>query len=96
MVPAVKDLVQTMFSEKCAQQLRNILLLSTTVSQWIADVSEDLEEQLIEEWGKKLFSVQIDKATDYSGTGHLIAYVRYVEDRTVNEDMDFWWWWQRW
>jgi hypothetical protein len=29
--------------------------------------------------------MQIDEATDCSGTSHLTAYVRYVEDTTMNE-----------
>jgi hypothetical protein len=37
----------------------------------------------------KRFSIQIDKATDCSDTGHLIAYMQYVEDITINEDMLF-------
>jgi hypothetical protein len=37
----------------------------------------------------KAFSIQIDEATDCSGIGHLIAYVRYAEDTTINEDMLF-------
>jgi hypothetical protein len=35
---------------------------------------------------KKRFSMQIDEATDCGGTGHLRAYVRYVEDTRMNED----------
>jgi hypothetical protein len=33
--------------------------------------------------------VQADEATDCSGTGYLIAYVRHVEDKTINEVMLF-------
>jgi hypothetical protein len=72
---AAKDLVQTMFSEKCAEQLCNTPLLHITVTQWIADTSEDLEEQLIGKLRNKHLSTQFDKATDCSGIGHLTAYV---------------------
>jgi hypothetical protein len=34
-------------------------------------------------------AIQIDEATDCSGVAHLIAYVRYVENKTFNEDMLF-------
>jgi hypothetical protein len=47
-LPATTDVVQIMFGQKCAQQLRIILLSNYMVSQWIADTSEALEEQLIE------------------------------------------------
>jgi hypothetical protein len=52
-------------------------------------MSEDLEEQLIEEVRNKCFSIRIDEATDCSDIGHLIAYVLYVEGKTINEDMLF-------
>jgi hypothetical protein len=35
------------------------------------------------------FAIQIDEATDCSGVAHLIAYVRYVSNKTLNEDMLF-------
>jgi hypothetical protein len=62
-----------MFAEICAQLLRNIPLSNNTVSRWIADISEDLEEELMEKLRHKHFSVQTDKATDCSGNGHLIV-----------------------
>jgi hypothetical protein len=37
----------------------------------------------------KRFAIQIDEATDCSGIWHLIAYVRYGEDTTINEDVLF-------
>jgi hypothetical protein len=33
--------------------------------------------------------MQTVEATDYNGIRHLIAYVRYVEDTTMNVDMLF-------
>jgi hypothetical protein len=59
------------------------------VSRRIIDISEDLEEQLIEKLRNKRISIQIDEETACSGAGHLIAYVRFVEDTTINEDMLF-------
>jgi hypothetical protein len=38
---------------------------------------------------KQRFSIEIDEATNFSGTGNLIAYVRCVEDTTINEDLFF-------
>jgi hypothetical protein len=48
LLPAAIDMVQTVFSEKCSQQLHNALLSNITGFRWIANISEDLEEQLIE------------------------------------------------
>jgi hypothetical protein len=51
-------------------------------------MSEDVE-QLTKKFRNKCFSIQTYEVTDGSGTGHLIAYVRYVEDTTINEEMHF-------
>ncbi|PNF14736.1 hypothetical protein B7P43_G08930, partial [Cryptotermes secundus] len=87
------DMVQTMFDEKCAQQLRNIKrksyrlpISNNTFFRLISDKSEDLEERTIEKLRNKRFSIRINEATDCS-IGHLVAYVRYVENTTINEYM---------
>jgi hypothetical protein len=59
------------------------------VSQRIAHASQDLEEWLIEKFKNKFFSIQIVDVTYCSDVGQLIAYVRYVEDTTIKEDMLF-------
>jgi hypothetical protein len=64
-----------MFCEKCAQQFRNVPLSNNMVSPLIADISEGLITELIKKVRKELFSLQIDKATDFSGSiGYLIGY----------------------
>jgi type II secretory pathway component PulK len=65
---AAIDKVQKMFGRKCAQQLRNIPLSINMVSEQTADVSVDLELQLIEKLRNKRFSVQIEEVTDCSNT----------------------------
>jgi hypothetical protein len=55
----------------------------------VADIAEDLEEQVIEKVRNQRFSIQIHEATDSSVIGQLIVYVRYVETTTINEDMPF-------
>jgi hypothetical protein len=74
-LPAAIDIVQTMLGEKCAQQLCSIPLSNNTVSWRISDISEDLEEQLMEKLRNNHFAIQINEATDCSGVAHLIAYV---------------------
>jgi hypothetical protein len=64
-----------MLGKKCAQQLRNTPLSNNTVCRRISDISEDLEEQLMEKLRNNHFAILIDEATDCSGAAHLIAYV---------------------
>jgi hypothetical protein len=75
---AETDMVQKVFGEQCAQQLHNIPRSNNRICLWIADISEDLEEQLIEKL-RQTFSIQIDEGTGCNGVGHLTAYVRHVE-----------------
>jgi hypothetical protein len=87
-LPTATDTAQAMFSEKRDRQLRNIPLSNNKVSRRIADTwSEGLEEQPIEKLRKKRFFTQLDEATDYSGIGHLVAYVRYADATTMDEDV---------
>jgi hypothetical protein len=58
-----------------------------SVSRGIANISEDFEEQLTEELRNKRFPIQTDEMTDFSGIGHLIAYVLSVHDTAINDDM---------
>jgi hypothetical protein len=82
---AATDVAQTMFAERCVQQLRNISLSNNTVSPRFADISEDSEERLIEKVRNKRFSIQMGEVTDCCDIGHLTDCVRYVEDTTINE-----------
>jgi hypothetical protein len=58
-------MVQAILGEKCAQQLSNVPLSDNTVSRRISDISEDLEEQLMEKLRNNRFVIQIDEATDW-------------------------------
>jgi hypothetical protein len=57
---AAIDTLQPMFGEKCAQQFRNISLSNNTISLWIPDITEDFDEQLIEEL-REVFQYRLTK-----------------------------------
>jgi hypothetical protein len=86
-LPAAIDLVQTMFSENCTQQLRNIPLSNNTVPRQIDDIRVRRTERLSEKVRNKCFSVQIDGVTDCGGIDHFIVYVRYVEDNDKHQKL---------
>ncbi|GFW16654.1 zinc finger BED domain-containing protein 5 [Trichonephila clavipes] len=52
-------------------------LSNDTVSRQIDDIAEDVEQQLFGKLRDKLFSIQLDEATDSNKDAHFIAYVRF-------------------
>ena len=77
------------FGEPYAKQLRQILLADITVGRRINDISEDIWNQLVSRMRTSKFAIQVDEVTDVAKDAHLIAYVRYVEETDIIEDILF-------
>lgn len=60
-----------------------------TVSQQIVNITEDLNEQLIEKIRNKPLANQEDEATESSKNAHFITYIRCVNENKINEDSLF-------
>ncbi|GFT15788.1 SCAN domain-containing protein 3 [Trichonephila clavipes] len=82
-LPAAIEIVETMFGDNFAKELQSIPLSNDTVSRRIDDISEDVEQQLFGKLRDKLFSIQLDEATDSNKDAHFIAYVRFWDDNLV-------------
>ncbi|GFW31187.1 SCAN domain-containing protein 3 [Trichonephila clavipes] len=76
-LPAAIEIVETMFGDNFAKELQSIPLSNDTVSRRIDDISEDVEQKLFGKLRDKLFSIQLDEATDSNKDAHFIAYVRF-------------------
>ncbi|GFS56370.1 protein FAM200B [Trichonephila clavipes] len=74
---AAIEIVETMFGDNFAKELQSIPLSNDTVSRRIDDIAEDVEQQLFGKLHDKLFSIQLDEATDSNKDAHFIAYVRF-------------------
>lgn len=88
-LPAAIDMVKIMFGESYAKQLSQIPLADNTVGRRIDDISEDLCDQLVSRLRTSKFAIQVDEATDVAKDAHLIAYVRYVAETNIIEDILF-------
>ncbi|XP_015910101.2 zinc finger BED domain-containing protein 5-like, partial [Parasteatoda tepidariorum] len=86
-LPAAIDMVKTMFGQSYANQLRQIPVADITIGRRIDDISEDLCDQLVSRMRFSKFAAQEDEATDVAKDAHLIAYVRYVDDTNITEDI---------
>ncbi|GFU33867.1 SCAN domain-containing protein 3, partial [Trichonephila clavipes] len=76
-LPTAIEIVETMFGDNFAKELQSIPLSNDTVSRRIDDIAEDVEQQLFGKLRDKLFSIQLDEATDRNKDAHFIAYVRF-------------------
>ncbi|GFS76105.1 SCAN domain-containing protein 3 [Trichonephila clavipes] len=83
------EIVETMFGDNFAKELQSIPLSNDTVSRRIDDISEDVEQQLFCKLRDKLFSIQLDEATDSNKDAHFIAYVRFWDGTSAVEELLF-------
>jgi len=88
-LPAAIDMAKIMFGESYAKQLQQIPLADNTVGRRIDDISEDICDQLVSRLRTSKFAIQVDEATDVAKDAHLIAYVRYVVETNIVEDILF-------
>ncbi|GFW14846.1 SCAN domain-containing protein 3 [Trichonephila clavipes] len=72
-----------MFVDNFAKELQSIPLSNDTVSRRIDDIAEDVEQQLFGKLRDKLFSIQLDEATDSNKDAHFIAYVRFWDGQLL-------------
>ncbi|GFV73632.1 SCAN domain-containing protein 3 [Trichonephila clavipes] len=76
-LPAAIEIVEIMFGDNFAKELLSMSLSNDTVSRRIDDTDEDVDQQFFGKLRDKLFSIQLDEATDSNKDAHFIAYVRF-------------------
>ncbi|GFT73897.1 zinc finger MYM-type protein 6 [Trichonephila clavipes] len=84
-LPAAIEIVETMFGDNLAKELQSIPLSNDTVSRRIDDITKDVEQQLFGKLRDKLFSIQLNEATDSNKDAHFIAYVRFWDGMSAVE-----------
>ncbi|XP_043916349.1 protein FAM200A-like [Protopterus annectens] len=89
-LPSAFDMVQAILGEKMAKQLRTIPLSNDTISRRIADMSADVNEQLVKMLKtSKIFAIQLDESTDVANCAMLMVYVRFVNVAEACVDEQF-------
>ncbi|GFX82787.1 protein FAM200A [Trichonephila clavipes] len=88
-LPAAIEIVETMFGDNFAKELQSIPLSNDTVFRRIDDIAEDVEQQLFGKLRDKLFSIQLDEATDSTKDAHFIAHVRFWDGMSAVEEILF-------
>nr|XP_055067936.1 zinc finger BED domain-containing protein 5-like [Misgurnus anguillicaudatus] len=88
-LPSAIDMVSIMLDETSAAKLKAIPLSNDTVARRIRDISDDLEDQLIEKLRDTRFALQVDEATVSNKDCLFISYVRFIHSESVKEDLLF-------
>ncbi|GFX56512.1 zinc finger MYM-type protein 6 [Trichonephila clavipes] len=88
-LPAAIEMVETMFGDNCTKELQSIPLSNGTVSSRIDDIAEEVEQQLFGKLRDKMFSIQLDEATDSNKDAHFIAYVQFWDGMSAVEELLF-------
>lgn len=88
-LPSAIDMVSTLIGESVANQLKNIPLSNNTISQRIQDISDNINDQLIDKLRNKTFAIQLDEATDNNKDAYLICYVRLMYGVDIIEELLF-------
>lgn len=82
-------MVSTMIRESALNQLKNIPLSNNTINRGINDISDNINEQLINKLKDKYFVIQLNKATDCNKDAYLICYIRFMDGINVIQELLF-------
>ena len=88
-VPAVKEIICTVMERDPAPVLRTVPLSDTTVKQQINKMGTNNEDQLCEILQNTSFSLRLDETTTSDNNALLMAYVHYLSDKNIVEDLLF-------
>ena len=90
-LPAAIKMSVIVHGKKEANEMRKISLSNDTVCRRIFEMSKDQREQLILQIKEsRTLDIQLDESTDIAKMTHLLAYVRYVYNNDIHEDLLFW------
>jgi hypothetical protein len=83
-MPACRIMVKTMLGVEAEKEIIKIPLSDSTISRRIINISEDIEEQVIEVIKSgELFALQVDESTDISGKAQLMAFIRFIVNSKI-------------
>jgi hypothetical protein len=89
-LPAAKDMVQTVLGEKAAKELDKIPLSNNSIKRRIDTMASNIEEILGTQLKMcSIFSLQVDESTDITNMAQLLVFIRYDFDNVLNEEYLF-------
>ncbi|XP_076820931.1 protein FAM200C-like [Clavelina lepadiformis] len=87
--PALAIIVEEMLGTAAAEKVEGVPLSDNTISRSIEELSSDLKDQVRERFVATdnelsvLWSLQVDESTDRTGKSHLLAFIRFINNKTL-------------
>ena len=85
---AVTGIMSTVFKID-TNKLRSVSFSNNTVSLRINEMSDDIEAQMCRKLQETEFSIQLDESTVFDNQALLLAYVRFIKNKKICEQMFF-------
>ena len=89
MLPAVKQIIETVLQQNASSILRAVPLSNDTVQRHIDEMSSDVLKQLVQILSISKHSLQIDESTLSDTETLLLGYVRFIHNMQTQEEMIF-------
>ena len=88
-VPAIRKVLKTVLHKDPESVLKAIPLSNSTVQRRIDEMAENVKDRLCALLQSKAFSLQIDEATLPDNSSLLLAYVRYLDEGKLHQELLF-------
>lgn len=88
-LPAVEEVLKTVLHKSPFDVLKRIPLSNNTVQRRIDEMSSDIESFLCNHLQKSHFSIQLDESTLPGNEALLLAYVRFIMEEEIHEELLF-------
>ncbi|CAH1991408.1 unnamed protein product [Acanthoscelides obtectus] len=88
-LPAVEEVLKTVLHKPASDIIKRIPLSNNTVERRIDEMSSDIESFLCNYLQTTHFSIQLDESTLPDNAALLLAYVRFIMNQEIYEDLLF-------
>ncbi|KAK2578105.1 hypothetical protein KPH14_011616 [Odynerus spinipes] len=88
-LPAIEEVLKTVLHEPAGDILKRIPLSNNTIQRRIDEMSYDVENFLCNYLQTTHFSIQLDESTLPGNEALLLAYVHFVMDQEIHEELLF-------
>ncbi|XP_056631999.1 protein FAM200C-like [Diorhabda sublineata] len=88
-LPAVEEIIKTVLHKPAFDIIKKIPLSNNSVQRRIDEISDDIENFLCKYLQTTHFSIQLDESTLPGNEALLLAYVRFIMDQNIHEELLF-------